>query len=270
MWISTERRPSFGFEDGISNPLVTGFDTVIPPGPSPVQPGVIVTGKTGDPGLSIRKDWSTEGSFAVFRWLSQDVPGFNNFLIKNPLPEDGNKKPLTPAEGSELLGARMVGRWKSGAPIDISPFQDDPVLAKDPNRFIYSLASTRGNTDKLTCCTGTTASHLRVRSPPRCAVHLLRTSGKPTRETTLKFLPLRSILFRSNPVELWDAGFNLDLSWHQKRLKLERRFMIEDFFSSVIKPVSSMGSSSSNNVRVIFFHFPSLILIRIFFSVGGQ
>ena len=144
MWISTERRPSFGFEDGISNPLVTGFDTVIPPGPSPVQPGVIVTGKTGDPGLSIRKDWSTEGSFAVFRWLSQDVPGFNNFLIKNPLPEDGNKKPLTPAEGSELLGARMVGRWKSGAPIDISPFQDDPVLAKDPNRFIYRLASTQG------------------------------------------------------------------------------------------------------------------------------
>jgi len=124
----------FGFLDGISNPVVTGFDTVIQPGPSPVQPGVIVTGKTGDPGLSIRKDWSTEGSFAVFRFLEQLVPEFNVFLNKNPVPEDGNKKILTPAEGSALLGARMVGRWKSGAPIDLSPFQDDPVLAADPTR----------------------------------------------------------------------------------------------------------------------------------------
>jgi deferrochelatase/peroxidase EfeB len=102
-----------------------------------VQPGVIVTGKTGDPGLSIRKDWSTEGSFVVFRFLKQLVPEFNEFLKKNPLPEDGNKKPLTPEEGSALLGARMVGRWKSGAPIDISPFQDDPALAKDPKRYIF-------------------------------------------------------------------------------------------------------------------------------------
>ena len=138
MWISTETRPSFGFLDGISNPAVTGFDTVIQPGPSPVQPGVIVTGKTGDPGLSIRKDWSTEGSFAVFRFLKQLVPEFNEFLIKNPIPEDGNKKTLTPAEGSALLGARMVGRWKSGAPIDVSPFQDDPVLAADPTRYILT------------------------------------------------------------------------------------------------------------------------------------
>ena len=142
MWIPTERRPSFGFQDGISNPFVTGFDKPgdIQPGPIPVNPGVIVTGKLGDPGLAtgIRKDWSTEGSFAVFRWLSQDVPGFNNFLNSNPLTEDGNKKILTKTQGSELLGARMVGRWKSGAPIDISPFQDDPILASDPARYAYT------------------------------------------------------------------------------------------------------------------------------------
>ena len=102
-----------------------------------MDPGVIVTGKTGDPGLPIREPWSTEGSFAVFRWLFQDVPAFNDFLIKNPLTEDGNKNPLTKAEGSALLGSRMVGRWKSGAPIDVTPFKDDPVLAKDPQRYIY-------------------------------------------------------------------------------------------------------------------------------------
>jgi len=126
----------FGFQDGISNPYVTGFDKVADqePGPKPVDPGVIVTGKTGDPGIGIREDWSKEGSFAVFRWLSQDVLLFDEFLKNNPLTEDGNKKHLTKAEGSELLGARMVGRWKSGAPIDISPFKDDPKLAKDKKR----------------------------------------------------------------------------------------------------------------------------------------
>ena len=103
--MSTKPRPSFGFLDGISDPVVTGFDTNIQPGPSPIQPGVIVTGKTGDPGLSIRKPWSTEGSFVVFRWLFQLVPEFDEFLKKNPLTKDGNGKVLTAQEGSDLLGA---------------------------------------------------------------------------------------------------------------------------------------------------------------------
>jgi Dyp-type peroxidase family len=124
----------FGFLDGISNPVVTGFDTVINPGPKPVDPGVIVTGQTGDPGIAIRAPWSTDGSFAVFRFLLQLVPEFDDFLAKNPIAKDGNGNVLTPAQGSTLLGSRIVGRWKSGAPIDITPFVDDPVLAADPTR----------------------------------------------------------------------------------------------------------------------------------------
>ena len=37
-----------------------------------------------------------------------------------------------------------MGRWKSGAPIDITPLKDDPVLAADPqrnNNFQYDRAS---------------------------------------------------------------------------------------------------------------------------------
>ena len=123
--------------DGISNPVVTGFDTVINPGPKLVEPGVLVTGHTGDPGLSIRAPWAVDGSFIAFRWLSQLVPEFNDFLNKNPIPKDGNGKVLTPEEGSELLGARMVGRWKSGAPIDMTPFRDNPALGRDKTRYIY-------------------------------------------------------------------------------------------------------------------------------------
>jgi hypothetical protein len=54
---------------------------------------------------------AVDGSFLVFRFLSQTVLEFDNFLRDHPLPVPG----LTPAEGSELLGARLVGRWKSGA-----------------------------------------------------------------------------------------------------------------------------------------------------------
>ncbi|KAF9476134.1 peroxidase TAP [Pholiota conissans] len=124
----------FGFLDGISNPVVNGFDTVINPGPKTVDPGVLVTGHPGDPGQTQRAPWATDGSFLAFRYLFQLVPEFNQFLKKNPVKKDGNNNPLTPQQGSELLGARMVGRWKSGAPIDVTPFKDDPALAKDPKR----------------------------------------------------------------------------------------------------------------------------------------
>lgn len=41
---------------------------------------------------------------------------------------------LTAQQGAELLGARMVGRWRSGAPVDLSPTEDDPALGADPQR----------------------------------------------------------------------------------------------------------------------------------------
>lgn len=66
----------------------------------------------------------------AFRQLKQLVPEFDKFLTDNPLPVPG----LTPEQGSALLGARMVGRWKSGAPVDLAPLFDDPALAADPTR----------------------------------------------------------------------------------------------------------------------------------------
>jgi len=51
-----------------------------------------------------------DGSFLAFRFLFQLVPEFNKFLKDNALKVPG----LTPEQGSELLGARLVGRWKSG------------------------------------------------------------------------------------------------------------------------------------------------------------
>ncbi|RDB22012.1 Peroxidase 2 [Hypsizygus marmoreus] len=120
----------FGFLDGISNPSIIGFDNNPNPGPKPVPAGVLVTGHEGDPATTPRPEWAVDGSFFVFRYLFQNVPEFDEYLKANPVPVPG----LTREEGSELLGARLVGRWKSGAPIDLAPFKDDPELAADPKR----------------------------------------------------------------------------------------------------------------------------------------
>jgi hypothetical protein len=44
------------------------------------------------------------------------------------------------AEG-ELLAAKFVGRWPSGAPLVFAPERDDPELGADParnNAFLYA------------------------------------------------------------------------------------------------------------------------------------
>ncbi|KAF8884655.1 hypothetical protein BD779DRAFT_1612092 [Infundibulicybe gibba] len=125
----------FGFLDGVSNPAIIGFNM----NPPPAQPQSDLD----------REPWMVDGSFLVFRYLFQRVPEFDKFLG------------MTKREGSELLGARLVGRWKSGAPIDLAPFKDDKELAADPQRNnAFSFASER-NFQKL--CPF--ASHIRKTLP---------------------------------------------------------------------------------------------------------
>jgi len=96
--------------DGISQPAVRGFVTNPNPGQAVVDAGRILVGEPGDEILN-RPTWTKDGSFLVFRQLKQLVPEFNKFLADNPLSIPGSG--LSPKQGSELLGARMVGRWKS-------------------------------------------------------------------------------------------------------------------------------------------------------------
>lgn len=117
---------SFGFLDGISNPSIIGFDNLTkPPGPEAVNPGILLTGHQDDLLQAQRASWATDGSFLVFRYLFQNVPEFHDYLKKNPIVMDG----ATPEQGSELLGARIVGRWMSGMFSQI----------RDPGMVINSL-----------------------------------------------------------------------------------------------------------------------------------
>ena len=112
------RHDSFGFKDGISQPAIKDVDTKILPGQDPLPQGILLVGRDGDIDANSndnpkpiikRPSWALDGSFLAFRYLFQLVPEFHTFLKRNPIPG------VEPNFGSELLGARMVGRWMSGA-----------------------------------------------------------------------------------------------------------------------------------------------------------
>ncbi|CAA7264490.1 unnamed protein product [Cyclocybe aegerita] len=135
----------FGYLDGISNPSIIGFDTNPPLGPAPIRAGAIILGHDGDLNKDNRAPWMVDGSFLAFRWLFQKVPEFDDFLNRNALQGPG----MTRQQGADLLGARLVGRWKSGAPIDITPFDDDLEIAADPNRINNFHFTAETNFQKL-------------------------------------------------------------------------------------------------------------------------
>lgn len=89
---------------------------------------VILVGRQGD-SVTGRPSWALDGSFLAFRYLQQLVPEFNQFLTSNS-PNVNDPTVNT----AELLGARLTGRWKSGAPLQLTPLKDDPQLGADATR----------------------------------------------------------------------------------------------------------------------------------------
>ncbi|KAJ7247533.1 fungal peroxidase [Mycena rebaudengoi] len=177
-----EGHEHFGFLDGISNPAVQGFSTALP-GQSVVSTGSILVGEEGDQLKRSRPAWAKDGSFLVFRQLKQLVPEFNKFLTDHPIRLPG----LTAQQGSDLLGARMVGRWKSGAPIELSPRVDNPTLGADPNRnnnFTFAVPGEDrvDSTDQTRC---PFSAHIRKTRPradlgtPEDSAHQIMRAGIP-------------------------------------------------------------------------------------------
>jgi Dyp-type peroxidase family len=131
--------------DGISQPAVEGFTTNVLPGQTVVPNGVILTGRDGD--SVSRPPWALDGTFMAFRYFQQFVPEFNKYLLDNSIQNTNNN--LTVQGGADFLGARMFGRWKSGAPLDITPEVDDPALGADPQR--NNVFDFSDDTDEAKC-----------------------------------------------------------------------------------------------------------------------
>jgi Dyp-type peroxidase family len=140
----TERgHEHFGFLDNISQPGVRGL-TQGPnaiykldqglPGQDLIWPGEFVFGypvqdpedahKQGPP-RPMAAPWMRNGSYMVFRRLEQKVPEFRRFVA-----EQSARLGMDP----QLLSARMVGRWKSGAPLEVAPLRDNAGLGRDIKR----------------------------------------------------------------------------------------------------------------------------------------
>lgn len=131
--LPTEKEP-FGFKDGISHPAVEGSGV---PGSNPAEPpfkaGEFILGyrdETGGFPMPQPELLGRNGSYAVFRKLHQRVAAFRQYLRANS----------SNAQEEELLAAKMMGRWRSGAPLALSPERDDPVLGADTarnNNFLF-------------------------------------------------------------------------------------------------------------------------------------
>ncbi|KAJ8507743.1 dyp-type peroxidase [Pleurotus djamor] len=123
-----EGHEHFGYLDGISQPAVAGFATSVFPGQSLIFPGTILANEIGDPLLGARPGWTKWGSFLAFRQLQQFVPEFDRYLLESAPSISG----FTQQQSADLLGARMIGRWKSGTPTDLHPLVDNPSVGPDP------------------------------------------------------------------------------------------------------------------------------------------
>lgn len=119
----------FGFRDRLSQPVIKGSGEQPTPGSgAPLEPGEFILGYPDEDGPSANlpqpKILSRNGSFMAYRRLQEHVGTFREYLADNA---------GTPEE-QELLAAKFMGRWRSGAPLVLAPNADDPDLGADPMR----------------------------------------------------------------------------------------------------------------------------------------
>jgi Dyp-type peroxidase family len=138
--LPNEKEP-FGFRDGISHPAIEGSG--IPgtnPLEKPLKAGEFVLGYQDEMGGTQKTEpeiLGRNGTYVVFRKLHQRVAAFRKFVKANSKS----------AGEEELLAAKMMGRWRSGAPLALCPVHDDPALGADATRnnaFLYEADDPAG------------------------------------------------------------------------------------------------------------------------------
>jgi len=155
----------FGYRDRLSQPVIEGTGEDPTPGSgAPLKPGEFILGYPDEDGppanLPQPEILSRNGSYMAYRRLQEHVGKFRDFLREN-----GN----TPEE-QELLAAKLMGRWRSGAPLVLAPDKDNPALGADPQRnndFNYKQMDPHGYAVPL-------GSHIRRMNPRDTAANMNR------------------------------------------------------------------------------------------------
>jgi Dyp-type peroxidase family len=122
-------RTSFGFKDGIGQPAVEGSGLRgTNSKEQPIKAGEFILGyrdETGSlPPMPMPDVLGRNGTYIVFRKLHTRVAAYRQYL----------RAISACREEEALLGAKMVGRWPSGAPLVLSPERDDSALGNDRTR----------------------------------------------------------------------------------------------------------------------------------------
>jgi len=147
----------FGYTDGISHPDI-GWDDA-PESQARVNFRKFLLGyATPEHGSAPRTgpaaDLVRDSTYAAFRWVYQDVAAFNRFLRSEAPPLFPR---LAPADAEERLAAKLMGRWRDGTPLVLSPDRPDPTLARR-NDFAYATADPDGHRCPF-------SAHIRVVDP---------------------------------------------------------------------------------------------------------
>jgi Dyp-type peroxidase family len=125
-----------GYKDSIGQPAVEGSGVDPLPGQGPaIKAGELILGYPGEAGVPLPAPQpevlGRNGTYVGLRKYQTRVATFNRFLQEHAATEDER----------QLLAAKLVGRWRSGAPLTLAPDHDDPALGADPmrnNDFTYA------------------------------------------------------------------------------------------------------------------------------------
>jgi Dyp-type peroxidase family len=155
----------FGYRDRLSQPVIEGTgDQPLPGSGPPIKAGEFFLGYPDEfdaqPALPQPKVLSRNGSYLAYLRLEEHVGAFRDFLRQH-----GETR-----EEQELVAAKLMGRWRSGAPLTMASQKDDPALGADMQRandFNYGTMDPYG----YGCPVG---SHIRRMNPRDTAENMQR------------------------------------------------------------------------------------------------
>ena len=182
----------FGYRDRLSQPVIEGTGEAPTPGSgAPLKAGEFILGyptKTASPPIcrSPRSSPATAATWPTAGWRSTSARSATSCAQHGETPEE-----------QELMAAKLMGRWRSGAPLVLAPDKDDPALGADPQRnndFNYKEMDPHGYAVPL-------GSHIRRMNPRDTArEHEPPADDPPRRAPTARPCP------RARPRTAWSAA----------------------------------------------------------------